>query len=397
MSRKKKDRRVDFEGISRMRGHCARCLSTLVAPILLFVGCTAPGLQGVLPYQTEVNEAQHTINAGKLPPSRMLLPSEWQSALSRIIVKLGPALVKTCQLTRATNCWTIPDAVHNISIVQEPSVNASVDPNHRIQVTSGLMHKAGSDGEIAAVIAHEYGHVFAGHFNRQSENAGMGALAGILIASVMAAETGVDQFEEWRSLGAQAGAGAYSQQFELEADYYAALIMLNAGMEPSAGQDLLLRLARQSQGMASGWGRLGSMMANTHPSNDWRIARWRGVVSAIGDSLSVSPSGNDQELRVNAIDKLLVGHNGVINIGHMTRWINPRTGASGMMTIAEIRQMPECNKICVRYVQVDYQQNVKGEESRYACWVPKGRAEFYGNRKPWGFWGGDNGACASKR
>lgn len=91
------------------------------------------------------------------------------------------------------------------------------------------------------------------------------------------------------------GAGAFSQQYELEADYYAALILNEADIHYGHGSDLLKRLARTSEGSpsAGAWRDKARLIASTHPANDFRLARWIGVSRTLEESKRVSPDGID--------------------------------------------------------------------------------------------------------
>ena len=371
----------------------SRMLRAIAASALVsMAACTTPGLQGVLPYQSEVHQANQSIASARLPAPRHVPPNEWQATLDRVVAKLQPALRETCQLTQAANCWASTDT-RRISLVHDATINAFVDADHQIGMHSGLIQQASSDNEIAAVLAHEFGHIFAGHHNRVAQNEGQGLLAGALVGVMIASETGVNQTGEWASLGQSVGAAAYSQQYELEADYYSALILSNAGVDLGEGRNLLLRLARTSRGNRDGWGQQAMLMANTHPSNDYRMARWAGIARSIDEAKSVSPAGNEVELRLHALNKLFAGNNGFVRVGDMARWINPRTGASGMMTLAEIKELSQCGRTCVRYSQTDYQQGSSGAEIRYACWKPGRQTEYHSTSKPWGFFGGADTAC----
>ena len=166
-------------------------LRFLVSMTVLLAGCATPGLQGVIPYNTEVTEANNAIQNSYLPPPRGTEQSEWQATLDRVTEKISPALQKTCLSVGAANCWA--SDTNRISIIHEPTINAFVDGDHRIGVHSGLIQNASSDEEIAAVIAHEYGHIFAGHIGKQGSNAGLGVLAGIAVGAILTNETGVNQ------------------------------------------------------------------------------------------------------------------------------------------------------------------------------------------------------------
>lgn len=356
---------------------------TLPVLLVLLSGCAVgPGLKGVMPYQTEFSEAQSAIDRRYLPRSRYLAEREWRPTVDRIVNKIGPAARETCRAVGAMHCGRIGG---HIEIVEDSSINAFVDSEYRVSLHSGLLIHASSDEEIAAVVAHEYGHVFANHFEKQAANAGSGSLWGGLVGlAILAAsdgyidaDTASDIMVDTMSIGLYAGGLAFSQQFELESDYYAALILDNAGIDLDAGRDLLIRLARASKGDTShgtgAWGTDARLMATTHPADDWRIARWMGVAQSIQESKTISPSGNENQLRQAALGGLW---NPPIKIGNVTRWINPDNGHSGMMTITGILPMRSCQSAtlhaqCIRYRQQDFYMDQVGTEVRHLCNAPK--------------------------
>ena len=349
-------------------------LAPLLVMLVIATGCVGPGLQGVQPNTTELQEAQTAILYGSLSSSRYLESDEWQETLQRVEERISDAAVATCLMTNAVDCERVRQRA---TIVPDMDINAWVDRDLVIGVHAGLLAYAGSDEEIAAVLAHEYGHVFARHFDRQDTNAGIGALAGLAV-ELAAAYSGYLDPETAGDLTTamgQAGATAYSQQFELEADYYAALILDKAGIALDHGNSLLMRLARTSQGSANAgeWQNRARLMATTHPANDYRLARWMGVAGTLADSKRVSPDGIDSELRANAMRKLL--DTVPWQPGVMTRWINPKTGNSGELVLRRRGTRPECaiagkyHAECVTFSVRELRQDSNESTNHHACTV----------------------------
>ena len=158
--------------------------STIVSAALIVScwGCVGPDLVGVSPYVTELDEARRAIDHGRLPPGRRLPVAEWRTTLTRVENRVASAAVETCHLTQALNC---DRARQRAAIVRDDTINAWVDQELRIGVHSGLLANAGTDEEIAAVLAHEYGHIFAGHFEQKARNAGTGALIGMIAGALL--------------------------------------------------------------------------------------------------------------------------------------------------------------------------------------------------------------------
>lgn len=160
----------------------------------------------------------------------------------------------------------------------------------------------------------------------------------------------------------QAGLLANSPKFELEADYYAALILENARIDLIHGRNLLIRLARVADSSTQNdWGIHGRLMATTHPANDRRIATWMAISDSLGRSRQASFSQDDAELRWSTLAELLKDP---LIKGKTERWINSRNGHSGTMKILEIRGMVKCRTPsyfaqCVKYRQQDYSMDLK--------------------------------------
>ena len=337
----------------------------MIALLALLVGCSKPGLRGVIPSVGEYDKAQREIRGTSLPAPRNLPRDKWHPTLNRVIKKIRLAAYRTCLDVGALNCGQVKNPVF---IVDDGSINAFVDEEHKVSVHTGLLYYAASDEEIAAVLAHEYGHIFADHIRKRQANAGAGLLAGALVGLAATAATGVNVTEEGVEAGQRLGGFAYSQAFELESDYYSGLILEKAGIDLRHGRNLLIRLARTSQGSAGTWEENAKLMATTHPANDQRIARWLGVRNAIEASKRIKKDHSqayhvyENQLRKEARDRLMVSS---IVKRSMTRWVNPQTGHSGMFLIGDLEYKKECSRDFVRIDQVDH---VQGKSAKSEHW-----------------------------
>ena len=335
------------------------------ALVLMVVGCTKPGLRGVIPSVGEYGKAQQEIRGSSLPPPRNLSRDQWHPTLNQVIEKIGPTAYRTCLDVGALNCGQVKNPVF---ILDDDRINAFVDEKHRVSVHAGLLTHAASDEEITAVLAHEYGHIIADHIRKRQANAGVGFLAGALTGVAVTAATGVNVTEEGMEAGQKLGGFAYSQAFELEADYYSGLILEKAGIDLRHGQNLLIRLARTSQGSTGTWEKNAKLMATTHPANDQRIARWLGVRNAIEVSKHIKRDHSqadhvyENQLRKEARDRLM-GSSFIKR--SMARWVNPQTGHSGMFQIGDLKYKKECSRNFVRIDQVDHFQGKSGKSEHW--------------------------------
>ena len=83
----------------------------------------------------------------------------------------------------------------NILVVDNPTMNAFAVPGGVIGIHSGLLLHAGTEDELASVIAHEFAHLTQRHFARSvaaQQSSGITTMAGLLAAVILAATAGSD-------------------------------------------------------------------------------------------------------------------------------------------------------------------------------------------------------------
>src|SRR5690242_6684154 len=158
-------------------------------------------------------------------------------------------------------------------ILQDPTVNAFALPGGFIGVHTGLITTARSESELAAVLAHEIGHVTQRHIARlftQQKQAGIASLAAMALA-ILAARSSPD-------LAQAAVAGAqyaslqtalnFTRDNEREADRVGLQILEKSGFDARAMPaflELLQRSYRLQETNAPSY-------ARTHPLTYERIA-----------------------------------------------------------------------------------------------------------------------------
>lgn len=133
--------------------------------------------------------------------------------------------------------------------------NAFALPGGTIIVTDQLIDAAGSDDEIAGVLAHEIGHVEQRHGLQQIYRA-LGLTA---MAMLVSGDTG-QLVHDVINQAAVLQTFAYAREFEAAADSRSVAIMLAAHRNPLAFVDLLDRIAGSEQTGDPG-------MLSTHPGN----------------------------------------------------------------------------------------------------------------------------------
>lgn len=156
-------------------------------------------------------------------------------------------------------------------ILEEPLPNAFALPGGQVVVTTGLMDLTQDPAELAAVVAHELGHLTQRHLFRQMiSSAGPYLVFRLFVGS----KGGVISL-----LGASSGLliqQSFSQEYELEADAVGWDYLVAAKIDPRAAITVLRKLqtAERHQGPD-----LEPAAFSTHPPTDKRIrrleARWR--------------------------------------------------------------------------------------------------------------------------
>jgi len=159
----------------------------------------------------------------------------------------------------------------NFFIINEPSINAFAGPGGHIGIHSGLILATESEGELAAVMAHEISHVTQRHLARafqKASSAQIQTFAAILAAIILGSP------ELSTAMITTAAAGNIQQQLnftrnhEREADRVGIDILVNSGFDPNHMPGFFYRLQEAYRYMESNLPEL----LRTHPVTPNRIA-----------------------------------------------------------------------------------------------------------------------------
>ena len=209
-----------------------------------------------------------------------------QSVLDRIWHSLETPLRSVCVRVFSEGCETAIQRM-DVVVVQDPSINAYADSfDFTIGVHEGLMRSAGSEDEVAAVLAHEAAHLLFGHAEKKLSNAlGYSVIGGVIGAGIGVALERPETIEDYgklgMELGSQVGYLAYSPEMELEADQFALYVLKEADRRVSAGADLIIRLHRGDVPAPVKQGEGWASYLSTHPANDFRLAAMRSTIQDI--------------------------------------------------------------------------------------------------------------------
>ncbi len=160
---------------------------------------------------------------------------------------------------------------YQVEITLVEDINAAAD-GKKVMVTRGMMRFTENDAELALVVAHEIAHNAMGHMDARAQNAAAGA-AGGLVLDILAAAVGVNTGGAFMRTGIDAASGAYSVEFEQEADYVGLYIMARAGAPFHEAPKFWRRMATVNPAAVEA--------AGTHPTSPARFVALEQAVSEI--------------------------------------------------------------------------------------------------------------------
>jgi predicted Zn-dependent protease len=207
-----------------------------------------------------------------------------------------------------------PDLDFTFTVLDSPEVNAFALPGGFIYITRGLMAYLNTEGELAAVLGHEIGHVTARHAARQVAASNLTGL-GTAIATIV----GEAFIPGISSLGGQSLVGmagtamlrGYGRDHELEADRLGAEYLARSGYDPDAILEVIgvlktqelfeLRLAREETRKP----RIYHGVFSTHPDSDTRLQEVVGYAYELEASTESTFVGRTEYLQ--RVDGMVFG------------------------------------------------------------------------------------------
>ena len=198
------------------------------------------------------------------------LPRADAPALQAKLERIGRAVVDVFGRTHEN--W-------EFVVFDKPEVNAFVVPGGKVGFYRGLLEFARDEGEIAAVMGHEIGHVQARHAAERMSQQALLQL-GVQAASIALSE---DYGEYAGAIAGALGMGVmygvvlpYSRKHELEADALGVSLMKEAAFDPSDAVGFWERMvsANANRAQAMEW-------FSTHPADDKRLAALRTATASL--------------------------------------------------------------------------------------------------------------------
>ena len=211
------------------------------------------------------------------------------------LVRVGSEVAETAGL----------DDQCTFTLVNSDVVNAFAVPGCYIYVTRGLMGIVNSEAELAAVLAHELGHVVGRHSQRQQRRSFWRTLGVVAVGVV----TGSQRLTQIAGAAAGLFTLRYSRSQEYEADDLGLSFLHQSGYDPFASIDMLQALDRHEQFLVQTRRRDEARSipewARTHPLTDNRLKRAQEAAEDTGVERGALPEREAEYIRT--VDDLLYG------------------------------------------------------------------------------------------
>ena len=171
-----------------------------------------------------------------------------------------------------------PGAAYRFTLLNAAVENAFAVPGGYVYVTRQLMGIANDESELAFALAHEVGHVAAGHAQQRQQVARRNTMGGLLAAIFGSfIGGGFGNYIAQRSLlEAKLQTLGFSREQEYQSDTLGMRYMIGAGYDPAGAAGILGALTRNSALQARVQGRDNRQLpewASTHPYSENRMTR----------------------------------------------------------------------------------------------------------------------------
>ncbi|MGH7794384.1 MAG: M48 family metalloprotease [Candidatus Binatia bacterium] len=220
--------------------------------------------------------------------------------VERYVMEVGNRVLATSHLRRPGIDEQIRKTPVTFGVLDSPIINAMALPGGYIYVTRGMLAHLNNEDQLAAVLAHEIGHVAARHAARQAWQQQLSQgflLGGVLLGQGLGLPA--QDILNLGSMAAQLIFLRYSREDELEADKLGVEYSSAGGYDPREAIGLFQMLNRIQEKEGQG---MPSFLA-THPDPGDRIRRIRELTA--GRPRDRRPLADSRY--VNAIEGVVLG------------------------------------------------------------------------------------------
>jgi predicted Zn-dependent protease len=213
-----------------------------------------------------------------------------------------------------------PTQTYRITILNSPNVNAFALPGGYLYVTRGLLALANDSAELAAVIAHEMGHVTANHGLQRQQKEAEEILASKVVADVL----GETPTARVALIKGKLRLAQFSRNQELEADAIGIKASELAGYDPYAAARFLQSMADYTNFRSiSGATDPNLDFLASHPNAPQRIELARMHARQFGPP---GTAAADRDSFLSGIDGLLFGDTPEEGYVRGSTFLHPRLG-----------------------------------------------------------------------
>jgi predicted Zn-dependent protease len=172
---------------------------------------------------------------------------------------------------------------YEFDLVNARDINAFALPGGPLYINRGTIQAAGSEGELAGVMAHEIAHIALRHGTAQATEAKsakfqLPAIGGAILGAIIGGSVG-SIIAQGTQFGLSAYFLKYSRDYERQADILGAQILANARYDPRDLANMFRRIERQGGGGGREW-------LSSHPNPGDRYDR----INREARLLNVNPS-----------------------------------------------------------------------------------------------------------
>jgi predicted Zn-dependent protease len=193
-----------------------------------------------------------------------------------------------------------PARVYKVTILDTPKINAFALPGGFVYVTRGLLALAGDASEIAAVIAHEMGHVTANHAILRQQKTDSADIGKNVVTEAL-----TDSVAAKVALAAnQLRLSDFSREQELQADAIGIRMIGRAGYDPFAAARFLETMEAYQALRSGDSGRDEFTFLASHPTTPQRVELARRHARFFG-APGIGETGRERYLA--GIDGMLFG------------------------------------------------------------------------------------------
>jgi Zn-dependent protease with chaperone function len=144
---------------------------------------------------------------------------------------------------------------YSFDVVNLKEINAFALPGGPMFLHRGMIEAAGTDAEVAGVMAHELAHVVLRHGTAQAtkgQKFQIGAIAGQILGAIVGGRKG-DVIAQGTQLGLGTYFLKYGREYERQADLLGAQIMASAGYDPREMANMFRTIQKQGGGRGPEW------------------------------------------------------------------------------------------------------------------------------------------------